>query len=355
MTELCRWNYITGKFWNWMGFVMRLGIAIEETWDFFNEIYTDFQKRYVTSLFQRPQVAVPFFQERANYYLFNREMQRFLSDHDVVFFEWASDLLRAASHMPKANGIVTRLHRYELYKWVDYINWAAVDKVILVSEAKRREFITRFPMMAERTFVTSPSTSLEKFSFKPKPFSGDIGILCHLTPRKRVYDLILDFFELIQQHDGFHLHIGGGERNSYSDYFNAIHYIVDNLGLNNKVTFYGHVVDTPTWYHNIDIFVSHSYSEGLQVSPMEAMASGCYVLCHRWDGAEELLPEKQLYYSGNELRQKILTFSQLSKADCQREKEAMRTWACNHFDINQTIAEICRVIEDVAAQVMINR
>jgi glycosyltransferase involved in cell wall biosynthesis len=328
---------------------MRLGIAIEETWDFFNEIYVDLQQRYVTTVFQRPQVSLPFFEERVNRYLFNHQMRHFLRQHDVVFFEWASDLLRVASHLPKTCGIVTRLHRYELYKWVDHINWSAIDKVILVSDAKRREFIHRFPYMAERTTVSSPSTSLGKFPFKPKPFSGDIGILCHLTPRKRVYDLILDFYELTRQHNGFHLHIGGGKHVAYGDYYRAIQYIVSELELNSKVTFYDHVADTPAWYHKIDIFISHSYSEGLQVSPMEAMASGCYVLCHRWDGAKELLPEGQLYFTGRELRQKIVDFCQLPEADRLHEKEAMRAWACRHFDINQTIIDICQSIEEVAA------
>jgi glycosyltransferase involved in cell wall biosynthesis len=333
---------------------VRLGIAIEETWDFFNEIYADLQRQYTTTLFHRPNVSLPFFTERVNRHLFDYKMKQFLRQQDVVFFEWASDLLRAASHVPKTCGIVTRLHRYELYKWVDHINWTVVDRVVLVSEAKRREFISRFPMMAERTVVTSPSTSLEKFTFKLKPFSGNIGILCHLTPRKRVYDMILEFYELVQQNESFHLHIGGGERASHGDYFHAIHHLVNSLGLDNKTTFYGHVSDTPAWYHNIDIYVSHSYSEGLQVSPMEAMASGCYVLCHRWDGAEELLPERQLYYTGRELQQKILSFSQLSQVARDREQVAMRTWACERFDINQTVSDICQVIEDVAERVVVS-
>ena len=55
---------------------MHLGIAIEETWDFFNEIYADLQQRYVTSVFRRPQVSLPFFEERVNRYLFNHQIRQ---------------------------------------------------------------------------------------------------------------------------------------------------------------------------------------------------------------------------------------------------------------------------------------
>jgi glycosyltransferase involved in cell wall biosynthesis len=334
---------------------MRLGIAIEETWDFFNEIYADFQQNYATALFERPKASLPFFEERINRYLFTRQMKRFLGKQDVVFFEWASDLLRSASCMPKMCGIVTRLHRYEVYKWAEHVNWKNVDRVILVSNAKQREFIDRFPYMRDRTVVISESISLERFTNKARPFNGDIGILCHLTPRKRVYDLILEFYQLIQENDAFHLHIGGGEHIAYGDYYHAIQHLIDSLNLRNRVTLYGHVADTPAWYQTIDIFISNSYSEGLQVAPMEALASGCYTLSHRWDGAEELLPETQLYYTGRELRQKIAEYAQLPEMVRQQEKEKMRSWAYQKFDINQTITDIRQVIDEVAAQTMDQR
>ena len=40
---------------------MRLGIAIQETWGFFNEIFVDFQKKYEVEVFKRRQVAVAHF------------------------------------------------------------------------------------------------------------------------------------------------------------------------------------------------------------------------------------------------------------------------------------------------------
>jgi glycosyltransferase involved in cell wall biosynthesis len=327
---------------------MRLGVANEETWGFFDDIFNDFQERYDVSVFKQRWWKLPLLDSRVNRSLYRHDLKKFLMSNDVVFFEWASGLLASASRLPKTCGIVTRLHRYEMYQWAHQVNWDVVDKIILVSHAKKDEFIGRFPSQADKIVVSSPSVSLEEFVPQPKAFNGDIGILCHLTPRKRVYELILTFHELLQQKDDLHLHIGGGLNPAYEDYYCALHSIVADLGIQEKVTFYGNVKDRPHWYRNIDIFISNSYSEGLQVAPMEAMASGCYCLAHRWRGADELLPREYLYYTDIELRDKILRYCGTNDAEKLEQKEYMRTLACEKFDINETIRQIAQAIDDVA-------
>lgn len=327
---------------------MKIGVVIEETWDFFHEIYDNLSKYHEVMLFERRTLKWPFFYERINRHIFNRDFRKFLRENDVVFFEWASELLVTASHLPKVSGIVTRLHRYEMYQWVNRINWDAVDKIIVVSYAKKREFIEKFPSQTDKLVVSGPSTSLDKFTPRSRTFNGDIGILCHLTPRKRVYDLILTFYGLLRKKNDLHLHIAGGMNQAFKDYYYALQSIVTDLGIQEKVTFYGNVKETWDWYHKIDIFVSNSYSEGLQVAPMEAMASGCYCLSHRWRGAEELLPSEYLYYTDTELQDKILQYCAISDEEKIEQKKRMRTLAENNFDINQTIKQVVQVVEDVA-------
>lgn len=330
---------------------MRLGVAIHETWGFFNEIFDEFQKRYDVDVFKRRSWQMPVFYARINQFLYRHDLQNFMARNDVVFFEWASELLIAASHLPKISGIVTRLHRYEMYQWANQINWDAVDKIILVSHAKKKEFIAKFPSQAEKIIVSGPSTSLEKFSPHFKNFNGDIGILCHLTPRKRVYDLILTFYELLQQKNDSHLHIAGGPDPAFEDYYYALQSVVTDLRIQEKVTFYGHVKDTWNWYHKIDIFISNSYSEGLQVAPMEAMASGCYCLAHHWRGAEELLPQKYLYYTDAELKEKILQYYETSDTEKLEQKKIMRVLAQGNFDIRKTIKQVVGAVDEVAESI----
>jgi glycosyltransferase involved in cell wall biosynthesis len=329
---------------------MKLGVAIEETWDFFNELYADFSTRYETRLFARRQVRYGPFHTRINNALLRIDMQSFLAANDAVFFEWSSELLALASHFPKRCAIVTRLHRYELYQWADRINWDAVDRIILVSEAKRSEFVERFPAQALKTAVIPVGVDLEKFRFQPKSFTGNIGMLCHLSPRKRVYEMILAFSVVAAHNPRLHLHIAGGAASAFRDYEDALHFLVDQLRLQGRVTFDGKVKEAWKWYPQIDVFVSNSFSEGLQVAPMEAMAMGCHVLSHHWHGAEELVPTENLYLTDQNLQEKLLTYFSMAEAEKHATAWAMRKRAIELFDVHDKIPRINQVIGEAVGQ-----
>ena len=326
---------------------MKLGIAIQETWDFFHEINADLEAHHQTSLFERRVFDLPIFNTRINNRFLHRDLERFLQANDVVFFEWASELLALATHLPKTCGIVTRLHRYEMYQWVDKINWEAVDRLIVVSEAKRQEFNLKFPEQSDKVVVIPESISLTKFTPHTKKFEGDIGILCHLRPRKRVYELILAFSELSKQNPELHLHIGGGEASGFLEYAEALQVLVRKLNLQDQITFYGHVSNAKLWYSTVDIFISNSYSEGLQVSPMEAIASGCYCLSHHWDGADELLPEEYLFFTEGELIQKIQQYCNAPAEEKEKLKLKQRNRVVDHFDADKIKTQIRHIIEEV--------
>jgi len=326
---------------------MKLGIAIQETWDFLHEIYADLKSHHETSLFERRTINWPIFNARVNRIYFRRDMENFLRANDVVFFEWASELLALATQLPKTCGIVTRLHRYEMYQWADQINWDAVDRIILVSEAKCREFVSRYPTQENKIAVISEAVSPDRFTVGQKTFSGDIGTLCHLRPRKRVYELILAFYELTQLRDDLHLHIGGGEVSGLGEYEQALRVLVKNLNLENKVTFHGHISEPEKWYHSLDVFISNSYSEGLQVSPIEAMASGCYCLSHYWDGANELLPEENLFYSERELVHKIQEYCDLPEIEKDKRKTILQERVLKILNVEKTKIQLRHIIEEI--------
>lgn len=328
---------------------MRLGVAVAQAdpWHFFQDVYDDLITHYEVDVFKYQQKKYPIFNERINKFIFHRNLMDFLESKDVVFFEWASVLLAAASHRPKKSKIITRLHRYEWFEWSDQITWSQVDKVILVSQAMLRKFSEKYPEYSYKTVVIPVGISTKKFRPSSKDFTGDIGILCNLTPRKRVYDLILSFYELHTRNRDLHLHIAGGSELFYSDYFESLRTIVERLALQECVTFYGRISEPQNWYQKIDIFVSNSYSEGMQVSPMEAMASGCYCLSHHWEGAEELLPLDHLFFTSTQLIDKVLRYCDLPESAKREEKARMTAIAHEKFDIEKIRVSIRQVIEEV--------
>lgn len=329
---------------------MKIGIINNETWAFFREIYDLFQQNHQVELFKPRAVNVPILKQRFLRYQYQRDMDQFARSNQVLFFEWASESLANFSFRPKQNGIVARLHRYELYQWADKINWQNVDQLIVVSQAKKKEITNDFPQLENKVIVITEAVNLTHFKFKPQPFRKQIGTLCHLSPRKRVYELILAFEESKLYQQGFTLHIGGGKHPKFGDYYAAIHQMVNHLGLQKAVQFYEHVEDAKAWYENIDIFISNSYSEGLQVSPMEAIASGCYCLSHHWDGADELLPTENLFMTGLEMNQKIKDYAALAPDQQLQKIKELRNRVSHHFDINKISAEILSIVEVIGAK-----
>ena len=90
----------------------KLGIFVGEkgNWSFFQDIYEDLCAHYRTEIFKEKVYNVPLLYGRLNRWAFREEMRSILRRNDLCFFEWASELLVPASHMPKYCPIVTRLH-----------------------------------------------------------------------------------------------------------------------------------------------------------------------------------------------------------------------------------------------------
>ncbi len=328
---------------------LKLGVATEETWGFLDDIYAELSAHHETAKFERRTLTLPAFNTRLNRRRFNNDLTAFLQSNDVVFFEWASSLLAEATRLPKSAAIVTRLHRYEMYKWADKINWDAVDAIILVSEAKRREFTRRFPAQAGKIVVIPEAVAPDRFEPVYRPYRGDIGILCHLRPRKRVYDLILAFSEIAGARPNLHLHIGGGEASGFEEYAAVLPSLVERLNLQDRVTFYGAVADPVAWNRNMDILVSNSYSEGLQVSILEAMAMRRYCISHHWEGADELLPPENLFFTERQLIETLLRYNDATEAEREAQQDRLRQIVLDNFDISRTKVAIRRLIEGVGA------
>jgi glycosyltransferase involved in cell wall biosynthesis len=331
----------------------RLGIFVGEhgNWTFFNEIYADLAKRYQTDVFVEKKYNIPLLYGRYNRWSYRNGIKQIVGRNDICFFEWASELLVEATHMPKKCAMVTRLHSYELYAWAPKVNWDHVDRIILVSKAMGEKFCAIYPDHAHKTTVIYNAKPLDLFAPVEKPFTLQLGMLCSLNPRKRVYEIIMMLSELRARGYDAHLHIAGGELHGadFDEYHVALHLLVSKLGLEGKVSFYDHISDTAGWLRNIDIFISNSYWEGHQVALVEAMATACQCYSHFWDGVEEVLPPENIYATENELCAKIIAYSQLSDAERYNLRMKMRAIACEMFDANRQHQEIVQVVEGALA------
>jgi glycosyltransferase involved in cell wall biosynthesis len=329
--------------------MMRLGIVVsDDSWHFFREILDDLKSKYAIEVFQRRTVDLPFFYERANRRLFRHDFEAFIQRNDVVFFEWASDLLMYATLLPRRSHIITRLHSYELFEWAPRINWGAVDRIILVSHAMQRAFLERYPDQSQKASVVYNGVTLDKFCPpEQSDFNNRLGMLCDVVPIKRVYEVVLLAYELKQRGSSASLHIAGKTDND-PRYVAAIQGLVRKLGLQNDVFLDGFITDTNAWLRDTDIFVSNSYWEGQQVALIEAMASSCYCLSHIWDGAEEVLPPENLFITDTEMLERVVNYFKLPAVTKQEKRLQMYAIACEKFDIRNTTVSIRKIIEETA-------
>jgi glycosyltransferase involved in cell wall biosynthesis len=121
-------------------------------------------------------------------------------------------------------------------------------------------------------------------------------MLGNLLPIKRVYDMVLALAELRRRGYEFTLHVAGKPDEDFNNqrYYASLLSAIRKLELTERVVFHGWV-DSALWLPAMDIYISNSFWEGQQNALIEAMAAGCYCLCHFWDGAEEILPEDYLF------------------------------------------------------------
>jgi glycosyltransferase involved in cell wall biosynthesis len=328
---------------------MRVGVAIskQDPSRVINDIYQELISFHNVELLTHHSFRSPIFYYRIERFLGRYNLSRLMRRNNVVYFEWASDLLANATRLPKTCGIVTRLHRYEMFQWVPKINWDVVDKVILLSKAMQRKFIAQCPQHAHKTVVIPWAISPTKFQFKQHFLTGNIGTMCELVPRKRLYELILVYSEVVKGRNNLNLHIAGDANPMDIDYLDAMKVLLQKFGIEDRVIFDGRISDTPNWFQQIDIFVSNSYSEGLQSALLEAMATGCYGLSHQWDGADEILPSENLFYTDWELFDKLNNYYKLSEEEIMAQSRFMREIVCDKFDLRLTLSQIRDVIENV--------
>jgi glycosyltransferase involved in cell wall biosynthesis len=326
---------------------MKLGIANEETWIFLENIFEYLSSQYQTEVFKPMRWPLSIWEQKISHYLLRRNLRNFIHRNDVVLFEWASELLVEASqlHTNLAAAIVVRLHRYEMFQWVQRINWNTVSYVILDTEAMRKKLIEKTNIDTKRAVVLPNAVPLDKTSVASRPFRGKIGILANLIPRKRIYELILAYYSLQKEIPWLTLHIGGAERPLHRDYYEAIKDLIRRLGIGEKVTFDGYVNDRWDWYQQIDIFVSYSYSEGMQVSPIEAAASGCYCLSHWWEGADEIFTKEQIFLTETEFINKARDYIYVDEINKQQMRQPFIEYVQKFCDLTKINKEIQNIIE----------
>ena len=195
------------------------------------------------------------------------------------------------------------MHRFELDRHYDEIEWSNIDSVLFISEAMERKFQEKGEFKG-KTFVTYDNLNFEDFPLVKREKTMQIGMLGNIEPRKGVLEFVQYFGKM--KLPEIKLSIAGNAKDE--EYYGKIkRHIVEN-DLESKVTIEGYVKDLNNWYHSNDCIISNSVHEGTQTSIVEGVATGCWAISKDWDGAEEIVDKKGLFTNINELEKCINMF-----------------------------------------------
>lgn len=115
-------------------------------------------------------------------------------------------------------------------------------------------------------------------NLKKERLAGEVNILFsgHLTQIKGILDLVKAFINIAREFDNVHLYITGtgNLKKTIQNFLTAMH-------LTEKVHLLGYVPyeKLKSLYTSVDIFVSPSLEENMSISMLEAMTSGCAIIC----------------------------------------------------------------------------
>lgn len=178
-----------------------------------------------------------------------------------------------------------------------------VKKLEMVSYVSRRVLALRYPTSSEAITEEYSSIRLANelicaprhYDESPRP----IEILCLLSflGYKRHVDLIKACFEMRRRSIAFRLHlIGDGHT------MPQIQGLVEELGLEDVVKFYGYIADVDELFRTIDschLVVVPSAQEGLPRSMLEGMARGLGGVGSDVGGIPDLVRETEVFTVGN--------------------------------------------------------
>ncbi|MFO8052004.1 MAG: glycosyltransferase family 4 protein [Thermoplasmatota archaeon] len=329
----------------------RLGLIID-TDHFIKDFIPEMKKRFDVRIYNPPQLT--------GNVASGKDIQRLVVGHardlrkidqmqkwaDVVFYEWASRLLVKGSKKKKRCRMMTRLHRYEVYYYIDKVDWSKIDEVIFVCKAMERKFLQHENVKKDftgRTRVIWNYLDLSDFRFSDHATTHQIGLLAIAQPRKRLYSLVLAHHMALEKHPELVLRLAG--KPADEEYLDSIRMLINKLDMEESVKLDGYVDDLQEWYQKLDIIVSNSTHESTNITLFEGAACGAYPISHIWDGVEELLPEENLFTDAEDYVRLVDEFYSLSEEDRLRKRKEMGEIVSERFRDKKMIKELVDEIE----------
>ena len=177
-----------------------------------------------------------------------------------------------------------------LKKWVMR---RGIDRYVVVSQRLLSVIENNDLLQRDQTRVIYNGVDVAALESKRKRHSDDgsirIGSLGNIRPAK-AYDRLLEAARIVIDQRPEVRFVIAGEGKGRSLY-RRLEQQRRDLGLQDKVEFFGFVEDIPGFLSRLDLFLLTSSSEGFSIATIEAMAAGLPVVATRCGGPEEIIED----------------------------------------------------------------
>lgn len=226
-----------------------------------------------------------------------------IDEADIVWFEWANELLLDISTNKNAfnfegKQVICRVHSYEVLSgFIEKIDWTIITDVIFVADHVRelaiKTIVAKNPGIREHKVTNG--VDLRKFTLDPRKMPGRNICFCGYINHKKSPDLMLQAFNSLRnfKRPEFFLNVAGQFQDMRYVYY--MEHISKELGLSKKSKFHSWVEDMNTFYQNMNYVLVSSPWESQHMACMEAMACGVYPLIHNFVGAKLIYPDEYIW------------------------------------------------------------
>jgi glycosyltransferase involved in cell wall biosynthesis len=237
------------------------------------------------------------------------KMYELMRTSDICWFEWCTDVVVAASKLPKVSKNIVRLHRFEAYSnWPSQVKWENIDVLILVGNSFVKDtLLSRVPDIEHRTrLVTIPNgVNLDRFRFVDRQRGKNIACAGYLNMRKNPMLLLQCMQKLHYIDPEYKLFFAGVFQDPMLEQY--VRHMIQILNLTDVVFFDGWQKDVNSWLADKHYVVSGSIGESQGMGLLEAMACGLKPVIHNFPGASQIFPSEFLFNISEEFCAQILS------------------------------------------------
>ena len=236
-----------------------------------------------------------------------QEIESVVEWADIVWLEWANVIASHVTHkLPSLSQklVICRIHSYEVINnYLQHIDWSKINKAVFVAEHVRKIACEIYPSIANETecLVINNGVDLQKFSFKKRETGFNLAIVGSINHKKNPAMWIEIINRLVKQNPQYTLKVAGDFQELYYKYY--FDNIIDKLGIDKNIKFFGRVKDIPEWFERekINYLLTTSVFESFGYGIAEAMVMGYKPLILNFPGADDNWPHNCIFRSTDEL------------------------------------------------------